>query len=318
MFSCLRRFFQRLFGQAAPEAQKTSSTDSLRVDSMQAFFDSLEYRFVANLAKGADLTFQYDITGDDALQFYIHIVDGKLEKHLGIAAKPTAGIKSDSKDYLRIINGDLNANQAYFKGLMKLTGKKMAAQKLRKFVLIGAEADKHYAQLKASGKLPQKQAASAEAVKAPTIPAIAESLTAPYRLTYKYQRTTGPIIGRFLTGLRDGKIEGTKTKDGRVIVPAVEYDPQTSEPLSEFVEVGQTGTVTTWGWVETPRPTSPQQSPFAWALIKLDGADTAMLHTVAADRAERMQTGMRVRVEWAAERKGSIHDIACFVPEVAA
>jgi uncharacterized OB-fold protein len=83
------------------------------------------------------------------------------------------------------------------------------------------------------------------------------------------------------------------------------------------VEVGQAGMVTTWSWVETPRPRHPLTHPFAWALVKLDGADTPMLHAVDAGAMDRMSTGMRVRVRWRKERVGEIGDIACFEPEAA-
>lgn len=325
MCSVIRNFFLKLIGRSSDRDQATSGA-SLRVQNMQQFFDSLEYRFVANLAKGADLTFQYDISGEDSLQFYIRIKNGTLEKHLGLAPNATAGIKADSKDYIRIINGDLNANQAYFKGLLKLTGKKMAAQKLRKLILIGSEADKHYAQLKASGKLPSKNTSAAtvsgittqpnnQAITKPTTPEITESLRAPFVLGFKYTRSTGSIIGAALTGFRDQKIIGSKTSDGRVIVPALEYDPLNSAPLSELQEVGQSGTVETWTWINNPRPRHPLQKPFAWALIRLDGAATALLHAVDAGNEAVMKPGLRVKAKWKTDRKGSILDIACFIPE---
>ena len=140
-------------------------------------------------------------------------------------------------------------------------------------------------------------------------------LVAPNILEYPYTRTVGPVLGRFMTGLRDGRIEGVRAQDGRVLVPPAEYDPVTSEALDEFVEVGQAGVVTTWAWVSEPRANQPLDRPFAWALIRLDGADTALLHAVDAGDEARMATGMRVRVKWRDERAGEIQDIACFVPE---
>src|SRR5437588_260711 len=101
-------------------------------------------------------------------------------------------------------------------------------------------------------------------------------LVAPNILEYPYTRTVGPVLGRFMTGLRDGRIEGIRASDGRVLVPPAEYDPVTSESLDQFVEVGQAGVVTTWTWVTEPRPPHPLERPFAWALIRLDGADTAL------------------------------------------
>lgn len=48
--------------------------------------------------------------------------------------------------------------------------------------------------------------------------------------------------------------------------------------------------------------------------MRLDGADTAMLHALDVPGPEAVHTGMRVRVRWAAERTGAITDIACFEP----
>ena len=142
-----------------------------------------------------------------------------------------------------------------------------------------------------------------------------EVLTALHVLEYPYKRSVGPVIGRFLTGLRDQKIEGIRASYGRVLVPPVEYDPQTAQELSEFVDVGPGGVVTTWTWLAEARSNNPLQKPFAWALIKLDGADTALLHAVDAGDEANMMTGMRVKPRWRAERTGHILDIECFEPE---
>lgn len=140
-------------------------------------------------------------------------------------------------------------------------------------------------------------------------------LSAEYVLEYSYTRSVGEVIGRFFAGLREGRVFGVRTRTGRVIVPPTEYDPDTGDACSEFVEVGSSGVVKTWAWVAEPRKRCPLPAPFAWALVQLDGADTSILHAVDAGAIERMHTGMRVRVRWAAERSGRIQDIACFEPE---
>jgi uncharacterized OB-fold protein len=142
----------------------------------------------------------------------------------------------------------------------------------------------------------------------------ADVLTAPYVLKYGYRRSVGPVTGRFLAALREGRIEGARTKAGRVIVPPSEYDPDSGEPISELVPVSGSGTVTTWSWVAEPRRLHPLKRPFAWALIRLDGADTAMLHAVDAGEPSRMKTGMRVRARFLdkSERKGELRDLTCF------
>ena len=141
------------------------------------------------------------------------------------------------------------------------------------------------------------------------------NLTAPYVLKYSYKRTLGPILSQFFTGLRDGKIMGAKLQDGRIMVPPAEYDPDTGDDVEGLVEVSETGVVTSWSWVEKPRQVHPLDKPFAWALIKLDGADTSMLHALDVSDSSTLETGMRVKARWKAERVGYMTDIECFEPE---
>lgn len=142
----------------------------------------------------------------------------------------------------------------------------------------------------------------------------AEILSAPLVLEYPFKRTVGPVQSAFLTGLRECLVLGVRAEDGRVLCPPVEYDPVTSAELTELVEVGDTGTVATWSWEPSPRPYQPLDRPFAWALVTLDGADSALLHALDAGSPDRVSTGMRVRARWRDEREGAITDIACFEP----
>jgi uncharacterized OB-fold protein len=146
----------------------------------------------------------------------------------------------------------------------------------------------------------------------------AEILSAPLVLEYPFSRTVGPVQSAFLTGLREGVVLGVRAVDGRVLCPPAEYDPTTSDELTDLVELEETGTVATWSWEPEPRPNQPLDRPFAWALIRLDGADTGLLHAVDAGSPERMASGMPVRIRWNDQRVGSITDIACFEPVEAA
>ena len=141
------------------------------------------------------------------------------------------------------------------------------------------------------------------------------AFSAEHVLEYDYRRSVGPVLGRFFTRLRERQIVGTRTAGGRVLVPPLEYDPETGASVDEFVDVGPGGTVKTWAWVHRPREKHPLERPFAWALIQLDGADSALLHAVDAGSEASMSTGMRVTPRWRAETRGEIHDIECFVPE---
>lgn len=141
-----------------------------------------------------------------------------------------------------------------------------------------------------------------------------EVLQAPLVVEFPFTRSLGPVQSAFLTGLRTRTVLGVRTTDRRVLMPPVEYDPVTADELSDLVEVAPTGTVTTWAWNPAPRRGQPLDTPFAWVLVRLDGADTALLHALDAPGPDAVRTGMRVRIRWAGERVGAITDIACFEP----
>jgi uncharacterized OB-fold protein len=140
------------------------------------------------------------------------------------------------------------------------------------------------------------------------------TLSAPVTVAFDYTRSTGPVIGRFLTGLRDGTIVGGRTSEGTVVVPPPEFDPVTHEPVTDFVEVAPVGTVTSWTWVPEPVKGQPFDRPFAFVLVRLDGADAPLLHALDVSSPDQVSTGMRVQVRWREERVGSITDIECFEP----
>ena len=139
-------------------------------------------------------------------------------------------------------------------------------------------------------------------------------LSAPLTLSFDYTRSVGPTLGVFFTALRNRRIVGVRGTDGRVHVPVVEYDPVTYAPLTEIVPVASVGTVLSWTWQAEPLEGQPLDRPFAWALITLDGADTALLHAVDTGEAGAIRTGDRVHAHWVDEPVGAITDIAYFVP----
>ncbi len=143
---------------------------------------------------------------------------------------------------------------------------------------------------------------------------VVEPLAAPIELSFDYTRSLGTTLGAFMTGLAGGRIVGVRAADGTVYAPPMEYDPATHEALTDFVDVRDEGTVVSWSWAAQPLPGQPLDRPFAWALITLDGADTAMLHALDVPSPADVTIGMRVRARWAAERAGRITDIVCFEP----
>ena len=81
-------------------------------------------------------------------------------------------------------------------------------------------------------------------------------------ITFPYKRSLGPVIGAFMTGLTEQRILGIRSGD-RVLVPPLEWDPQTGAELDAdgMVEVGPAGTVESWTWVPDPVGATSARSP---------------------------------------------------------
>jgi uncharacterized OB-fold protein len=139
-------------------------------------------------------------------------------------------------------------------------------------------------------------------------------LSAPLRLSFDYTRSVGPTLSQFFTALRERRIIGVRGSDGRVYVPPAEFDPVTYERLTEMVPVASVGTVLSWTWQPEPLEGQPLDRPFAWALIKLDGADVPLLHAIDVGAAgpDSIASGARVHAHWVDEPAGAITDIAYF------
>lgn len=143
-------------------------------------------------------------------------------------------------------------------------------------------------------------------------------LQAPHTVAFSYRRSVGGAVGRFLSGLAEKEIWGSRAPDGTVEVPPVDWDPVTGRPVDDLVRVADVGTVRSWTWVADPPADGPAERPHALALVELDGADTSLLHVVDVPGESHLRTGMRVRADWRDERAGSVLDIRAFVPVDAA
>jgi len=62
------------------------------------------------------------------------------------------------------------------------------------------------------------------------------------------------------------------------------------------------------------QPTHITASPFVFGTIKLDGADTGIIHLLGEIDFEKIRIGMRVKAVFNEERKGDIRDIKYFRP----
>ena len=127
-----------------------------------------------------------------------------------------------------------------------------------------------------------------------------------------FTHSTGPGLSRFLTALRDDRVIWGRRCSGceRVVVPATDHCDTCAGVLGEWIEVGPAGAVTDVTRVMTHMPLTGLEPPFAVVKVRLDGADTDLVHL--APDPEGIARGTRVEASWSHVRTGTIRDLAGF------
>ncbi len=142
-----------------------------------------------------------------------------------------------------------------------------------------------------------------------------EPLTLEGQIAVPYTWWVGEVGSRFLIALRDeAKIIGNRcTRCNTVYVPPRKNCGSCFEDIDQFVEVSNEGIVSAHTVVRFKYPLQPVDTPFAYALIRLDGADVSLAHIIK-DGLDKLKNGVRVRARFKdqSERTGHILDIDSF------
>ena len=138
-------------------------------------------------------------------------------------------------------------------------------------------------------------------------------------VTLRYDYSLGEVAGRFMAGLKEGKILATRcSKSGLTYLPPRSYCERSFEKCDAWVEAGLEGviessTIVVRGFEGKRKP------PVAIAFVRLDGMDSAIGNYVDgldlsnyAAATEKLAPGKRVRVEFAEKREGRITDFSFF------
>jgi uncharacterized OB-fold protein len=131
-----------------------------------------------------------------------------------------------------------------------------------------------------------------------------------------YQWHAGEYATYFYKQLREKKIWGTKCpKCGKVYVPPKKICIECFKQCREWVELSDTGTLLTYTIVRYSEPLiQPREPPFAYGIIKLDGADTGMVHFLGEVDFDKIKVGMRVKAVFNENPEGNYLDIKYFKP----
>ncbi len=144
-------------------------------------------------------------------------------------------------------------------------------------------------------------------------------ITISWKPRAMYAWDTGTAIGRYLEGLKQGKIIGTFcSKCKRVMVPPRAFCEICFREVDEYREVKDTGRVNTYSICRVSWDMKRLASPLIPAVIEIDGASEGMgiMHLLSEVDPKSVSVGMKVRAVWkpAGEREGAITDIRYFKP----
>lgn len=128
------------------------------------------------------------------------------------------------------------------------------------------------------------------------------------RLPYRY--TAGPAQRAVLEGLAGGMLRGSRCDHCDIVLaPSRPFCPRCSQATGATVDLADTGSLE--GWTTRTR----DGSAVTFGMIRLDGADTALLHRIDVPEAE-LAVGKRVRARWKDSREGEITDVEAFEADV--
>jgi len=137
------------------------------------------------------------------------------------------------------------------------------------------------------------------------------------KLALPYSYFAGRVGSKFLTTLRDEKkIMGIKcNKCRKVFVPPRQTCDVCMEDIRDnWVDVQNTGEVTNFTVVRYDDKHLPKKAPYILAMIKLEGADTSLVHVVEGVDVAKAKVGMKVQAVFAKETTSTIMDIDHFAP----
>ncbi len=145
---------------------------------------------------------------------------------------------------------------------------------------------------------------------------VVANVVVPLDFTYNYR--VGPYIERYIKGLGEKKILGTRCSgDGSVVVPPRKICGRCNKAMDEYVEVGPEGTVEnfTVGHVRLDKGlVEKADREYVIGLVKLDGATSLLPALIGGISPDGVRKGLRVRAVFKDPAEDSLGDLVHFEP----
>jgi putative sterol carrier protein len=98
-------------------------------------FENLPVAFKADEAKGENMVFQWELSGENGGTWYIKVQEGTVEVKPEAHPNPNITIQTEAATFIKMAKGEANETSLFMQGKIKVKGNPMAAMKFRKFFL---------------------------------------------------------------------------------------------------------------------------------------------------------------------------------------
>ncbi len=270
---------------------------------IEDIFDSMKERFRPEGAEGVSTSFGYDIK--DVGMWKLDVKDGKMN----LAKKDALSdcdvvMHADGNTFVGVNIGKLDGMEMITAGKMKIDGDMMTfgitAKLFRRFTAPGEEFE------------PEQ-----------------ELIRLNRTISVKQKFATGPVMGKFLKGLKEKKILAIKCPVcGRLQSPPREVCAICRVRNEEWVETGPGGEMRMmeYCFYASPDPLTGEsrETPYGAIGILLDGCkdEEVFWHLLNPEQLDKVEMGIvlgpkvkhgtRLRPVWAENRTGSVGDIKYF------
>ncbi|OGS05505.1 MAG: hypothetical protein A3G41_02590 [Elusimicrobia bacterium RIFCSPLOWO2_12_FULL_59_9] len=141
-----------------------------------------------------------------------------------------------------------------------------------------------------------------------------EILVFESRIQIPYRWSAGILGTRFFMALKEKKLLGSRCPVcGKVYLPPVQHCGNCFAACEDRWGIGPQGNLVSFTQALYKSPAQPAQNPI-YGLIRLDGADTALLHLVGEVSPSDLKIGLRVEAVFAERPSGGLFDLRYFRP----